>query len=139
DEIETVLFTADIGVKTAQRLQEKVSEVLDRATVADPEAVWAVIRREARAILAIDAPPLDYRPAHPPYVLLMIGVNGVGKTTTLGKLAAMHQAAGRKVLLVAGDTYRAAAAEQLDVWARRVGAGIHQGKEGADPSSVIHD
>lgn len=139
DEIETVLFTADIGVKTAQKLQEQVSEVLDRATVADPEAVWAVIRREARAILTIDAAPLEYRPEHPPYVLLMIGVNGVGKTTTLGKLAAMHHAAGRKVLLVAGDTYRAAAAEQLEIWARRVGAGIHQGKEGADPSSVIHD
>ncbi|MEZ4450615.1 MAG: signal recognition particle-docking protein FtsY [Nannocystaceae bacterium] len=139
EEIETVLFTADIGVKTAQKLQEKLSEVLDRGTVADPEAVWTVIRAEARSILTIDAPPLDYAPAHPPYVLLMIGVNGVGKTTTLGKLAAMHQTAGRKVLLVAGDTFRAAAAEQLDVWARRVGAGIFQGKEGADPSAVIHD
>jgi fused signal recognition particle receptor len=69
----------------------------------------------------------------------MIGVNGVGKTTTLGKLAARHQGEGRKVLLVAGDTFRAAAVEQLDVWARRVGCEIHRGKEGADPSSVIFE
>ncbi|MCA9701089.1 MAG: signal recognition particle-docking protein FtsY, partial [Myxococcales bacterium] len=69
----------------------------------------------------------------------MIGVNGVGKTTTLGKLAARHVEAGRKTLLVAGDTFRAAAGEQLEVWARRVGCDIHMGKEGADPSSVIFD
>jgi fused signal recognition particle receptor len=69
----------------------------------------------------------------------MIGVNGVGKTTTLGKLAAMHAQAGRRVLLVAGDTFRAAAGEQLEIWAKRVGCDIHLGKEGADPSSVIHD
>ncbi len=69
----------------------------------------------------------------------MVGVNGVGKTTTLGKLAARHHAEGRKVLLVAGDTFRAAAAEQLDVWARRVGCDIHLGEEGRDPSSVIYD
>ncbi len=69
----------------------------------------------------------------------MIGVNGVGKTTTLGKLAAFHKAAGRRVLLVAGDTFRAAAGEQLEIWARRVGCEIHLGKENAGPSSVIHD
>lgn len=139
EEVETILFTADIGARTAQKLMERVSEVLDRGTVADPEAVWGVIRAAAREILDLKPSPLDYQPQPPPYVLLMIGVNGVGKTTTLGKMAAMHRAAGRRVLLVAGDTYRAAAAEQLEIWARRTGAEIHMGKEGADPSSVIHD
>ena len=139
DEIETILFTADIGTRTAQKLLDRVSDVLDQGAVADPDAVWAVIRAAAREILDLRPPPLDYAPAVRPYVLLMIGVNGVGKTTTLGKLAAMHAAAGRRVLLVAGDTYRAAAAEQLEVWAQRTGAAIHMGKEGADPSSVIHD
>ncbi|MCB9702025.1 MAG: signal recognition particle-docking protein FtsY [Myxococcales bacterium] len=139
DEVETVLFTADIGVRTAQKMIELVSDVLDKSTVADPDAVWSVIRKASLEILDVPAPPLDYDPTPGPYVLLMIGVNGVGKTTTLGKLAAMHKAAGRKVLLVAGDTFRAAACEQLEVWAQRVGAGIHLGKENADPSSVIHD
>ncbi|MCA9657291.1 MAG: signal recognition particle-docking protein FtsY [Myxococcales bacterium] len=139
DEIETVLFTADIGARTAQKLLEQVSDVLDRNTVADPDAVWKVIREEALAILDIPAPPLNYAPEHGPYVLLMIGVNGVGKTTTLGKLAQRHRDAGRKVLLVAGDTFRAAAVEQLEVWADRVGASVHKGSQGADPSSVIHD
>ncbi|WAS89613.1 signal recognition particle-docking protein FtsY [Nannocystis punicea] len=139
DEVESVLFTADIGAKAAQKLLEQVTDLLDNSEVADADKVWAVIRTAARQILAVPAAPLDYSPNPPPYVLLMIGVNGVGKTTTLGKLAAFHKAAGRRVLLVAGDTFRAAAGEQLEIWARRVGCEIHLGKEGADPSSVIHD
>lgn len=140
DEVEEVLFTADIGAKTAQKLLDQVTALLDRSQIADPEQIWAVIRREAREILTRPAAtPLDPAPRPGPYVLLMIGVNGVGKTTTLGKLAAHHQAAGRKVLLVAGDTFRAAAGEQLEVWARRVGCGIHQAADGADPSAVIFE
>ena len=139
EEVEQVLFTADIGAKTAQKLLEQVTALLDRSQIADPEQIWAVIRREAREILARPTPPTDYDAKPGPYVLLMIGVNGVGKTTTLGKLAAFHQAAGRKVLLVAGDTFRAAAGEQLEIWARRVGCAIHQGKDGGDPSAVIFE
>ncbi len=139
EEVEQVLFTADIGAKTAQKLLDQVTALLDRSQVADPEQVWAVIRREAREILGQTAPAASYAPQPGPYVLLMIGVNGVGKTTTLGKLAAFHQAAGRKVLLVAGDTFRAAAGEQLEVWSRRVGCSIHQSKDGADPSAVIFE
>ncbi|MBK7826165.1 signal recognition particle-docking protein FtsY [Nannocystis sp.] len=139
EEIEEVLFTADIGAKTAQKLLDQVTALLDRSQVADAEQVWAVIRREAREILHQPAAPLDYSPNPGPYVLLMIGVNGVGKTTTLGKLAALHEAAGRKVLLVAGDTFRAAAGEQLEIWSRRVGCAIHQGKDNADPSAVIFE
>ncbi len=139
DEIEEVLLTADIGAKTAQRLLDTVTDELDKHEVADPDAVWTVIREQALSILDIEARPLDYDPEVKPYTLLMIGVNGVGKTTTLGKLAARHVEAGRKTLLVAGDTFRAAAGEQLEVWARRVGCDIHMGKDGADPSSVLFD
>ncbi|MEM7160166.1 MAG: signal recognition particle-docking protein FtsY [Myxococcota bacterium] len=139
DEIEEILFTADIGAVTAEKLQSRVTEVLDRKEVADADAVWSVIREAMLELLEIEAPAPDYSPEHGPYVLLMIGVNGVGKTTTLGKLAAQHSRAGRKVLLVAGDTFRAAAVEQLDVWARRVGCEIHSGADKADPSSVIFE
>lgn len=139
EEVEEVLFTADIGSKTAQKLLDQVTELLDREQVADSTQVWGVIRREARKILDKPAAPLNFTPELGPYVLLMIGVNGVGKTTTLGKLAAAHQAAGRKVLLVAGDTFRAAAGEQLEIWSRRVGCGIYQGADKADPSAVIFE
>lgn len=139
DAIEEVLFTADIGASTAEALMKRVGDELDRREVSDPDAVWAVIEQAARELLNKPAPPTDFAPPIRPYVLLMIGVNGVGKTTTLGKLAAQHMAAGRKVLLVAGDTFRAGAVDQLDVWARRVGCAIHMGEEKADPSSVIYD
>jgi fused signal recognition particle receptor len=139
DKVEEVLFTADIGTTTANKLLERVTETLDKKEVADPDAVWAVIRQACLEILAIDAPPPRYDVTPGPYVLLAIGVNGVGKTTTLGKLAARHVAEGRKVLLVAGDTFRAAAVEQLDVWARRVGCELHKGAPKADPSSVIYE
>ena len=140
DDIEEAIFTADIGAKTAQKLLDAVTQELDREAVTDPDAVWKVIRETALNILDIPFDAPDYSlEANKPYVLLMIGVNGVGKTTTIGKLAARHAEAGRKVLLVAGDTFRAAACEQLAIWAERVGCDIHQGKEGSDPSSVIYD
>ncbi|KIG13186.1 Signal recognition particle receptor protein FtsY [Enhygromyxa salina] len=139
DDIEEVLFTADIGAKTAATLLESVTAELDKKEVADADAVWSVIRQKALDVLEIEAKPLDYTPSVGPYTLLMIGVNGVGKTTTIGKLAARHVEAGRKTLMVAGDTFRAAAGEQLEVWAQRVGCDIHLGKDGADPSSVLFD
>jgi fused signal recognition particle receptor len=137
DRVEEVLLTADIGAATAGRLLEKVTQVLDQEAVADADAVWSVIRSAALELLDLPVPPSPQRPA--PYVLLAIGVNGVGKTTTLGKLAASHTRAGKRVLLVAGDTFRAAAVEQLDVWARRAGCDLHTGGEKADPSSVVFD
>ncbi|MBA3545455.1 MAG: signal recognition particle-docking protein FtsY, partial [Nannocystis sp.] len=139
DEVEEVLFTADIGAKTAQKLLDQVTALLDRSQIADPEQIWAVIRREAREILLRPIPATPPAPFPDPYVLLMIGVNGVGKTTTLGKLAARHQAEGRKVLLVAGDTFRAAAGEQLELWAGRAGCEIVRGAEGSDPAAVVFD
>jgi fused signal recognition particle receptor len=138
DEIEKVLLTADIGVRTSQKLLEEIRSSLSRSELADPDAVWAFLRRRATEMLSLPAPPLDYASAHP-FVLLIIGVNGSGKTTTIGKLAARLAGDGKKVLLAAGDTFRAAAVEQLDVWAKRTSTTLVRGKEGADPSSVIFD
>jgi fused signal recognition particle receptor len=138
DEIEKVLLTADIGVKTSQRLLEEIRSSLSRRELQDPDAVWAFLRQRSADMLSLPAPAIDFSSAKP-FVLLVIGVNGSGKTTTIGKLAAKLAGDGKKVMLAAGDTFRAAAAEQLEIWAGRTGAAIVRGKEGADPSSVIFD
>ncbi len=138
DEIEKVLLTADIGVKTSQKLLEEIRSSLSRSELKDPDAVWAFLRQRSTEMLSLPAPDVDFGSAKP-FVLLVIGVNGSGKTTTIGKLAARLAGDGKKVLMAAGDTFRAAAAEQLEVWAGRTGAAILRGKEGADPSSVIFD
>jgi fused signal recognition particle receptor len=138
DEIEKVLLTADIGVKTSQKLLEEIRSSLSRRELKDPDAVWAFLRRRSAEMLSLPAPELDFSSAKP-FVLLVIGVNGSGKTTTIGKLAAKLAGDGKKVMLAAGDTFRAAAAEQLEIWAGRTGAAIVRGKEGVDPSSVIFD
>ncbi|HEY2730513.1 MAG TPA: signal recognition particle-docking protein FtsY [Polyangia bacterium] len=138
DGIEKVLLTADIGVKTSQRLLEEIRTSLSRKELTNPDAVWAFLRQRSAQLLAQDVRPVDFG-AHKPFVVLTIGVNGSGKTTTIGKLAAKLVASGKKVTLAAGDTFRAAAAEQLEIWAGRTGAALVRGKEGADPSSVIFD
>ncbi len=137
-ELEKVLLTADIGVRTSQKLLEEIRSSLSRRELADANAVWSFLRRRCSELLRIEAAPIDFDRAKP-FVLLTIGVNGSGKTTTIGKLAAKLKAQGKSVLLGAGDTFRAAAAEQLEEWAARVGAPVVRGKEGGDPSSVIFD
>jgi fused signal recognition particle receptor len=137
-ELEEVLLTADIGGRTSLKMFEAVKKDLSRDELADPETVWAHIREQSLKILDVGAPPLDLERARP-LVLLMIGVNGVGKTTTIGKLASKYTALGKKVLLAAGDTFRAAATEQLEIWGQRTGCPVVKGKEGGDPSSVIFD
>lgn len=139
ERIEEVLFTADIGANAAETLMTKVGELLERKQASDADAVWAALEQAALGLVDLPASPPDFTPALRPYVLLVIGVNGAGKTTTLGKLAAAHTRAGRKVLLVAGDTFRAGAVDQLEVWARRVGCPIHMGSGKADPSSVVYE
>lgn len=138
EEIEKVLLTADIGVRTSQKLLEEIRSSLGRRELSDPKAIWEFLRRRSIEFLNIDAPKVDYGRAKP-FVLLTIGVNGSGKTTTIGKLASKLKAEGKSVLLAAGDTFRAAATEQLEVWGARVGAPVVRGKEGGDPSSVIFD
>jgi fused signal recognition particle receptor len=138
DQIEEVLFTADIGVKTSQKLIEALRGELTSKEAADVDAVWAFLKRESARLLQVDAKPIDLSRGKP-FVMLMIGVNGVGKTTTIGKLAAQYVAEGKKVLLAAGDTFRAAATEQLEVWGQRTSCPVIKGKEGGDPSSVVFD
>ncbi len=138
DELEEVLFTADIGPRAADRIFQAVKTGLSKADLEDPEKIWRQIRKASRQILALDAAPLDLAAKHP-FVLLVLGVNGVGKTTTIGKLASRWKAEGKRVLLAAGDTFRAAATEQLEEWAKRAGVDIVKGKSGGDPSSVIFD
>ncbi len=138
EEIEKVLLTADIGVRTSQKLLEEIRTSLSRKELQSPDAIWDFLRQRCAALLEQDVAPIDFG-SQKPFVLLTIGVNGSGKTTTIGKLSAKLGAEGKKVLLAAGDTFRAAAAEQLDIWAGRTGATLVRGKEGADPSSVIFD
>jgi fused signal recognition particle receptor len=137
-ELEEVLLTADIGPKTAEKLFTSIQSALSRDELEDPEAVWTRLREESGRILSVDAPPVDWQRARP-FVLLVLGVNGVGKTTTIGKIAAKLVADGKKVVLAAGDTFRAAATEQLEIWGQRAGAAVVKGKPGGDPSSVIFD
>ena len=138
DELEKVLLTADIGVRTSAKLLEDVRRSLGKKELTDTQAVWDLLRKRCREILSFDAPPVNLDRARP-FVLLIIGVNGSGKTTTIGKLAAQLRGRGKTVLLAAGDTFRAAATEQLEVWGGRVGVEVVRGKEGSDPSSVIFD
>jgi fused signal recognition particle receptor len=141
-ELEEVLFTADIGVKTATDLLEGARARVKRNELSDPARLKAVLREDVERILALDGAAhgggLAVGPQRP-WVVMVVGVNGSGKTTTVGKLAAKLKAAGRSVLLGAGDTFRAAAGEQLEIWADRVGAPVVRGKEGADPASVCFE
>ena len=137
-ELEEVLFTADIGPRAADRIFESVKKSLSKDELADAAKIWSRIRQTSTDILTVDAPPMDWT-AKRPFVLLILGGNGVGKTTTIGKLAAHLSAQGKKVLLAAGDTFRAAAVAQLDVWAKRANAPIVSGKDGSDPSAVIFE
>jgi fused signal recognition particle receptor len=138
DELEEVLFTADIGPRAADRIFQSVKTGLSRDELEEPSKIWSKIKQTSKQILAVDATPVDMA-AHKPFVLLVLGVNGVGKTTTIGKLAQKWKAEGKRVLLAAGDTFRAAATEQLEEWAKRAGVDIVKGKQNGDPSSVIFD
>ena len=138
DELEEVLFTADIGPRAADRIFQSVKTGLSRDELEDPDQIWKQIKRASRQILDVSAAPFAPGEQHP-FVLLVLGVNGVGKTTTIGKLAATWRASGKKVLLAAGDTFRAAATEQLEEWAKRAEVDIVKGKPNGDPSSVIFD
>jgi fused signal recognition particle receptor len=138
DELEAVLFTADLGVTTAESLMEVVKK---EGSGGDAGAVKQILRDAILAKLKRVEPAGDplALPGGPPHVILVLGVNGSGKTTTIGKLAARYGAAGKKVILGAGDTFRAAAGEQLRIWGERAGCEVIQGQAGGDPAAVAFD
>jgi fused signal recognition particle receptor len=136
-DVEEVMITSDVGVKTTQAILERLRDRMNKKELTDADAVWAALRAEATRILSLPAASIPKEKK--PLVVLMVGVNGVGKTTTIGKLATKWKDEGKKVLLAAGDTFRAAATEQLEEWAKRANVDIVKGKSGGDPSSVIFD
>ena len=135
EELEELLITADVGVRTTADLLERIAK---RGTIATAAEFKTALKEEILAI--IDQPvPADGFPVARPKVVMVVGVNGVGKTTTIGKLAAKAKADGQKVLIGAADTFRAAAIEQLDIWAKRAGADMVKHKDNADPAAVAYD
>ncbi|ADH90631.1 signal recognition particle-docking protein FtsY [Ancylobacter novellus DSM 506] len=138
EELEDVLIRADLGVETSARIAEAVGKGRYDKGI-DPEEVRNLVAAEIEAVLTPVAHPLAFNTGAKPFVLLMVGVNGSGKTTTIGKLASTLRAQGKKVVLAAGDTFRAAAIEQLKVWADRTGAAIVARPPGADAAGVAFD
>jgi len=139
EELEALLLTADVGVPTTNRIVTELSARVARHELARPAALVAALREQLRAILLASAAPVRQPSAGRPQVILMVGVNGVGKTTTIGKLAQRLQQEGNRVMLAAGDTFRAAAVEQLQVWGARNQVPVIAQGSGADPASVIFD
>ncbi len=137
EQLEEVLLTSDVGVKTTAKLLDGIKERLSRDELKDDDAVWSELRDSATRILDIGDGAL--RLGHKPTVVMIVGVNGVGKTTTIGKLATRLKGQGKSVVLAAGDTFRAAAVQQLKVWGDRVGCEVVKGKDGANPGAVIFD
>jgi fused signal recognition particle receptor len=138
EELEEILITSDIGVKTTVELIRTLEQRLGRNELKDGEALRSALKEEILSRLTAHHSRLEMS-GQRPFVMLVIGVNGVGKTTTIGKLASRFTADGKKVLLAAADTFRAAAAEQLEAWGERSGVDVIRHKEGADPSAVVFD
>ncbi|MBL7999048.1 MAG: signal recognition particle-docking protein FtsY [Candidatus Kapabacteria bacterium] len=144
DEVEEILLAADIGVQTTGRILDGVKEAVKREGYDNAEDIIDLIKAEISTIL-IESPSQSADKAftvdaeHTPHVIMMVGVNGVGKTTTIGKLAHNYKRAGKSVIIGAADTFRAAANEQLEVWAQRAGVDIVQQRQGADPAAVAYD
>ncbi|MDF1614791.1 signal recognition particle-docking protein FtsY [Desulfurivibrio alkaliphilus] len=140
DDLEEILITADLGAATTNELLEKARERVKRDELSDPRALEAILEQLLQEhLVRVDRPAELVMPASGPFVIMVLGVNGVGKTTTIGKLAHKFKKSGQKVLMVAADTFRAAAIEQLQAWGKRVDAEVIAQQQGADPSSVIYD
>lgn len=138
DELEEQLLIADVGVDTTQKIIRSLTEHASKKQLKDADALHDLLKQEMSTILAKVDAPLDLQ-SHQPFVILMVGVNGVGKTTTIGKLAKQFQNQGKSVMLAAGDTFRAAAVEQLQVWGERNNIPVVAQHTNADSASVIFD
>ncbi len=140
DELEEALLRADVGVATTNRVLAPLRELVKSKQIVEPSDLSAALRNEMTRQLSTGSRQLNFDATlNAPNIWLVVGVNGAGKTTTIGKLSAQQSAMGRTVLMAAGDTFRAAAGDQLDTWAQRSGAEIVRGAAGGDPSSVIFD
>ncbi|WMS43192.1 signal recognition particle-docking protein FtsY [Acuticoccus sp. MNP-M23] len=135
-DLEDILIEADLGIETAMAITDRLSESRFAKGI-EAEELQEVLASEIEKVLAPLARPLEIGPA--PYVVLVVGVNGTGKTTTIGKIAAQQAAAGKRVVLAAGDTFRAAAVAQLKIWGERSGATVVSGEQGADPAGLVFD
>jgi fused signal recognition particle receptor len=138
EELEYTLVTADLGIQTVQDILEQIRQRMDRKQSGDASEIRLMIREQLLEVLRSSETPIRVI-AKPPAVVMLVGINGAGKTTTIGKLAHRFLGEGRKVLLCAADTFRAAAVEQLEVWAERAGVDMIRQKTGADPSAVVFD
>jgi fused signal recognition particle receptor len=139
EELESLLVMADVGIDTTTRIIEDLQKRLARKELKDIESLRNGLRRSLVDILMPVEHPLDIDPQHSPFVILMVGVNGAGKTTTIGKLAKRFRDQGLSVMLAAGDTFRAAAVEQLQAWGKRNDVPVIAQQSGADPAAVIFD
>jgi fused signal recognition particle receptor len=139
EELEAALLMADVGVATSEKIIRQLTEALDRRELADVDAARAVLEDILIDILRVCEQPLVLEELPKPAVILMVGVNGVGKTTTIGKLCGLLKARGLSTVLAAGDTFRAAAVEQLQSWAQRHGVTVVAQHAGADSASVVYD
>lgn len=137
EDLEEILITADVGVNTTMDIIEKLRDKIKQKGITEPIKVREELKSIVEDILTNENSTLDIEPA--PCIILMVGVNGVGKTTTIGKLANRYKKDGKKVLLAAADTFRAAATEQLEIWANRTNVDIIKHQEGADPGAVVFD
>lgn len=138
EELETLLLGADVGIEATQAILDRITLRIQRKELDDAQAVYAALREILREILAPLARPLSFAGLERPFTVMVVGVNGAGKTTTIGKLTARLKQRGKTVMLAAGDTFRAAAAEQLGVWAERTDSTIVS-RAGADAAAVAHD
>jgi len=138
DELEETLIQADVGVETSLHLVEHLRKAVARERISDPEQLPGLLKDRIREIMGQETAPLNLQSGGLT-VMMVVGVNGVGKTTTIGKLAQQLKEEGRRVLLAAGDTFRAAAIDQLEVWGQRTGVDVIRHQEGADPAAVAFD
>ncbi|WP_026376484.1 signal recognition particle-docking protein FtsY [Aestuariibacter salexigens] len=139
EELETQLLVADVGMDTTNKIISKLTDSAKLSQLKDGEALYNMLKQQMADILSDVSAPLEINNSDGPFVILMVGVNGVGKTTTIGKLAKQFQAQGKKVMLAAGDTFRAAAVEQLQVWGERNNIPVVAQQTGSDSASVIFD
>ncbi|HVL27127.1 MAG TPA: signal recognition particle-docking protein FtsY, partial [Acidimicrobiales bacterium] len=138
DDLEEALVRADVGVATASVVLDDLRARVKRDSIATPDELLEALKADLKKSLAVADRTLRFEPGTP-NVWMFVGVNGVGKTTTIGKVGALQASEGRSVIMAAGDTFRAAAAEQLELWSRRAGAQLVRGKEGGDPGAVVFD